>query len=173
MNLQSLILLPFILQAAAIAVDEFYYHHKRGLGLWERLGHPLDTLTVLSVYVFCFVWTFSPSNLLIFIGLSIFSCVFVTKDEFVHNKLCSAGEQLLHSILFLVHSLTCVALGYVWSLPKSTNLFSDLPLNSIFENFTVNDFLIGQISVLSVFVIYQIIFWNFNLIKRSLWTKQI
>ena len=45
-------ILPFFLQGLAIFFDEFYFHHRRGLGKWEKVGHPLDTLTVLMAYLF-------------------------------------------------------------------------------------------------------------------------
>jgi len=47
-----LILLPFIVQTLVIMIDEFYFHVRRGLPKWERLGHPLDTLTVLACFAF-------------------------------------------------------------------------------------------------------------------------
>jgi hypothetical protein len=83
----SLILLtPFTLQMICMAVDEIHFHRRRGLPRWERLGHPLDTLTVLA----CFVWllTAAPSafSLSVYVGLSAFSCLFVTKDEPTHSK---------------------------------------------------------------------------------------
>jgi hypothetical protein len=60
-----------------MAVDEFYFHRRRGLPRWERLGHPLDTLTALA----CFVWLLSAapsaSSLSVYTGLSVFSCLFV------------------------------------------------------------------------------------------------
>jgi len=28
-----------------MGVDEFYFHRRRGLPRWERLAHPLDTMT--------------------------------------------------------------------------------------------------------------------------------
>lgn len=166
-NYSLLIVSPFIIQALAITIDEFYFHHQRGLGLWERIGHPMDTITVLISYTFCLSYSYSPSNLLVFIGLSTFSCLFVTKDEFVHNDLCSGPEQWLHSILFLVHSLCFFTLGILWSLPKSTTLLSI----SSFINLTIFDFIIGQIFILCVFTIYQILFWNFKPIQRLIWTK--
>ncbi len=38
--------IPFALQTCCMAVDEVHFHRQRGLPRWERLGHPLDTLTV-------------------------------------------------------------------------------------------------------------------------------
>lgn len=44
--------IPFPLQMICMAVDEAHFHRWRGLPRWERLGHSLDTLTVLA----CFMW---------------------------------------------------------------------------------------------------------------------
>ena len=82
---------------AVINIDEFYFHVKRGLPKWERIGHPLDTLTVLACFAFILIFPYSSLNLKIYIGLALFSCVFVTKDEFVHKECCPASEQWLHA----------------------------------------------------------------------------
>ena len=37
-------------QAALMMVDELHFHRRRGLPRWERIGHPLDTATVLVCY---------------------------------------------------------------------------------------------------------------------------
>src|SRR5262249_11498801 len=46
---------PSLLQAPAMAVDEGWYHNRRGLPRWERIGHPLDTLTVAATYGYALV----------------------------------------------------------------------------------------------------------------------
>jgi hypothetical protein len=46
------LLIPVALQMLCMTLDEFYFHWQRELPRWERLGHPLDTLTVLG----CYVW---------------------------------------------------------------------------------------------------------------------
>lgn len=152
-----LLFLPFAIQAMAILIDEFCFHHKRGLGIWERLGHPLDTLTVIGLYIFCLLIPFSLSHLLIFICLATFSCLFVTKDEFVHSELCDPKEQWLHSILFLVHSLTAVALGFIWYLTSVITFVGPVD---------VKIFLMTQLTILIIFLIYQVVFWNFSLIWK-------
>lgn len=93
-------ILPFILQGVVMAVDEFYFHHKRGLPLWEKVGHPLDTISVAIAYAYLYS---GGTDLLTYLGLAGFSCVFITKDEFVHADLCGAIEQWLHGLLFVVH----------------------------------------------------------------------
>ena len=69
----NFLLLPFGLQMFCMAFDELYFHRRRGLPQWERIGHPLDTLTV----VICLLWLLSvpPSSgaVAIYAGLAIFS----------------------------------------------------------------------------------------------------
>ncbi len=141
----SWLLIPFIIQALAISVDEYVFHIKRGLPRWERIGHPLDTLSVLICLVLVLVIPFSASALKWFIGLSIFSCLMVTKDEFVHKHHCPASEHWLHALLFLNHPILLTCTGLMW---KSAD-----PTWSLF--------LMGQALFVSVFFLYQVIYWNF------------
>ncbi len=108
-------LVSFTLQGCFIFFDEIYFHYRRSLPRWERIGHPLDTL----VFVLCFVWiTFMPytyTNQNVYIGMSIFSCLFVTKDEWVHAKECSGGESWIHAVLFLLHPIVLFSAGMVWA----------------------------------------------------------
>src|SRR4051812_22485242 len=99
----TMVVIPFALQGLAMAVDEIWFHRRRGLPRWERVGHPLDTVTLVA----CVTWLVvtrpgDPTALPIYIGLGIFSLLFVTKDEPVHARLCSAGEHWLHAVLFLL-----------------------------------------------------------------------
>ncbi len=133
---------PFVIQAAAIFFDEFYYHHKRGLGTWEKVGHPLDTLTVLLSYCFLIIFPYSHAHLIEFIILASFSTLFITKDEFVHAKLCEAGEHWLHSLLFVIHPVCFLTAALIWR--ENQGFY----------------FLISQAAVLSCFMFYQIIYWG-------------
>src|SRR5215471_11294112 len=105
----SFLLIPFVLQVLCMVADEVYFHRRRELPLWERLGHPLDTLTVLA----CFMWLLAaaPSilSLRVYVGLSVFSCLFVTKDELVHSKHCCPSEHWLHALLFSLHPLVLLS----------------------------------------------------------------
>lgn len=110
----ALAVLPVALQAVAIAVDEGWFHRRRGLPRWERIGHPLDTLTI----AICLGWLAmaSPSmrSLWIYCGLAIFSTLFVTKDEPVHARLCGGGEQWLHAVLYALHPIVLYAFAWLW-----------------------------------------------------------
>ena len=146
MKLSSLLIIPFVLQGIAMVVDEFYFHHKRVLPRWERLGHPLDTLTVLACFGFLLAATPSETNASIFAGLAAFSSLFVTKDEPVHVQHCSATESWLHAVLFVLHPLVFISAGLIW-------YFEELA--------EVRFILSGQIVIIFSFLIYQIGYWNF------------
>jgi hypothetical protein len=134
---------PFIFQTIAMGVDELYFHRKRGLPLWEKIGHPLDTLTVLIAYAFLSLSEPTLFNLKIYIFLCAFSCLFVTKDEFVHTKYCEAKENWLHAVLFILHPLTFLSAGFIWFYQLS-------PLFLMIQPFVI-------LFVLS----YQILYWSF------------
>ncbi|HLL23918.1 MAG TPA: bifunctional 2-polyprenyl-6-hydroxyphenol methylase/3-demethylubiquinol 3-O-methyltransferase UbiG [Kofleriaceae bacterium] len=128
-------------QGLAMLVDEFVFHRARGLPKWERIGHPLDTLTLVGCLVWLLATSPSQTNLGVYIALSVFSTLFVTKDEFVHAKLCGGGEQWLHSVLFVLHPIVLFAFGAVW-----------------WTGYT--SLLIGQLVVTLAFLAYQVIYWN-------------
>ena len=114
--MQEMILLGFAIgiQAFATLFDEFYFHYRRSVPRWERIGHPLDTLTVILVFASFY---FTPSHEvtpLTMILLMAFSCLFITKDEFVHAKLANAGEQWLHAVLFVVHPAVFFLSWLIW-----------------------------------------------------------
>jgi len=134
---------PIALQAIAMVVDEGRFHRRRGLPRWERIGHPLDTLTI----ALCLGWLVAmprsaPAALPVYIGLAIFSTLFVTKDEPIHARLCSGGEQWLHAILFVLHPIVLAAFAVIW-------WFSAHPI-----------VLVAQLIATVVFAGYQIVYWN-------------
>jgi len=145
LSLFNLLFIPFALQGLAMIYDEFYFHRKRGLPKWERIGHPLDTLTVLISFVFLNLYEPNSKNLFIFVLLAAFSCFFVTKDESVHLKHCCAKETWLHAILFILHPIIFVCAGMIW-------YFQILELKSILSM---------QMHVILIFLVYQILYWNF------------
>lgn len=140
-----LLLLPFLVQTVAIGLDEICFHLKRGLPRWERIGHPLDTLSVIACLLFVLLVPYSSSALKLFIGLSVFSCLMVTKDEFVHKHHCPAAEHWLHAILFITHPIMLAALGLIWGRE----------MHAFFP------FLYVQLVLITLFFLYQVIYWNF------------
>ncbi len=132
------------LQALAMIVDEAYFHHRRDLPRWERLGHPLDTLTI----VMCLVWLLLGGDMHVYVALAIGSTLFVTKDEWVHAKHCSGGEHWLHAVLFALHPIVLAAFGYLaWR--GETALLA------------------GQLAITCAFMTYQIVYWNVLRDRRS------
>jgi hypothetical protein len=148
--------LPFILQMLCMAADELYFHKRRGLPRWERIGHPLDTLTV----VLCLGWILAvpPSRQAVgvLVGLAVFSCVFVTKDERVHRRHCSAGEHWLHALLFMLHPIVLVSAALLWPAVGRPGRMPWVIRFSGFERV----FLIFACALMIGFGIYQFIFWN-------------
>jgi hypothetical protein len=158
--MKFLLLLPFLMQMIVITFDEFYFHVRRGLPKWERLGHPLDTLTVLACFSFVLFVPYSPLFLKIYIALAIFSCFFVTKDEFVHKECCPASEQWLHALLFINHPVVLTAAGLLWPLVSGAVVpFWLSALIPFTERLRLA--LLVQTACVFVFFIYQIIYWNF------------
>ena len=136
-----ILLLPMALQGGVIAIDE-HLHRRRGLPRWERLGHPLDTLTVLAGLALTWLPP-TPVALKIFVGWAVFSCLFVTKDEAVHVALCSPREQWLHALLFMLHPLVFAAFGWSWYEARGA------------------EYRLAYFVLTAVFLVYQTVYWNF------------
>ena len=148
--------IPFVLQMAVIFLDEVVFHLKRDLPKWERIGHPLDTLTVIACFAFAIFIPFSTTSLWWYVALALFSTVFVTKDEFVHKEHCPAAEQWLHALLFVNHPIVLTCVGLMWPHLHGQEIFSFLPpTNQIITLITIQ--LIGAVG----FFLYQVIYWNF------------
>ncbi len=137
----SYLYLPFIIQGILMGVDE-QIHVKRGLGTWERLGHPLDTLTVLIPLSYIAFYRYGEGELTAYIIMAIFSCLFITKDEFVHSKECEPMENWLHALLFVLHPMIFLSAGILW------------------RNYPDNEFIKYQPFLVLVFLIYQILRWS-------------
>ena len=152
-------LIPFILQAIVIFCDEGFFHIKRGLPKWERLGHPLDTFTVLFCMGYVIWVPFSQETLVAYIICAIFSTLFVTKDEFVHKEHCPAAEQWLHAVLFTLHPLALTSAGFIWPVVQGYEVTPWIA-EWLSSPQTLLFFLYGQFGAMSLFLIYQIVFWN-------------
>ena len=137
--------IPFIIQAPLIIFDEWVFHRKRGLPRWERIGHPLDTLSVVLSLALPAFFTYSPLFLKIYIALAILSCLMVTKDEWVHKHHCPAAEHWVHAMLFLNHPILLTAAAFLWASGISWLV----------------GFLQMQWSLGLIFMLYQTIYWNF------------
>jgi hypothetical protein len=155
---------PLLVQTAAMGFDEFHFHRRRGLGAWERVGHPLDTLTVLA----CIAWALftrpDVGNVACYVGLAICSCLFITKDEFVHARRCSPGEHWVHALLFVVHPLGLASVAILW---RALHAEGGGPLPAWpFDSAAAARLLLVQFLVTAAFVVHQTIYWNFPWLRR-------
>jgi hypothetical protein len=137
----ALLLAPLALQAAAMAIDEGVFHRRRGLPRWERIGHPLDTLTVLAPMVWALSRAPSRAAVVAFAVLGFISCLFVTKDEPVHARVCGVGERWLHAVLFVLHPIVFLCYALLWRAGETT-------LMAVFFGATL------------LFGVYQVLYWN-------------
>jgi len=116
--------LPFSLQGLAMALDEFGYHRNRVVPRWEWLGHALDTAAFLACLACPLLLSPTGPHLWLFGGLAAASCLLITKDEFIHQRLCTAGEHWLHAVLFVLHPLVLITTGFLWLQTGSSALVS-------------------------------------------------
>lgn len=153
----ALLHLPWVCLGPLMAVDEFYFHRKRGLGKWESLGHPLDTLSVVLPFLLILWVPRGTSASWVFVGAAVFSCLFVTKDEGVHLRECPVLEQRLHALLFMVHPILFLS-GWLW-WGRMDVLQGDLPgaLNA-------REWIQLQLLIMLGFGTYQLIAW-----RKSWW----
>ncbi len=135
-----------IVQGLAMLVDEFYFHHRRGLGRWERIGHPVDTL----MFMLALGVLLQSGWSLLSASLAIFSALLVTKDEWVHRREAPAAEQWLHSILFLLHGLI---LGLAGELGEQVVLSAGATLLLL--------------APIGMFFFYQVLYWQSWRLLRS------
>lgn len=154
--MSALIFIPFILQAIVISLDEYIFHLKRGLPKWERIGHPLDTLSVIGCFMFVLYVPYAPDMIKYYIATALFSCLLITKDEFVHKHHCPAAEQWLHALLFVNHSILLTAMGLMWPRLQGHAVFEWLPAADI-----LTPFLWIQAIFATLFFLYQVVYWNF------------
>jgi hypothetical protein len=141
---------PLVLQALLMVVDETLFHRTRRLPRWERIGHPLDTLTVIACYACVLFVPCGRQATGVYIGLAAFSTLFVTKDELVHASHCSGAEHWLHALLFVLHPVVFLVLALAWpDLHVPSHAADSLVL-----------VVRGQFVAMLVFVVYQTIYWN-------------
>jgi hypothetical protein len=154
-----LLLAPFLIQSILIIFDEGKYHIKRGLPKWERIGHPVDTLSFVLCLFFVQITNYTATNLIWYILVSSASCLLITKDEFVHKHHCEAGEQWVHAVMFVNHSVMLTTLGLLWYAVKGacpSEFFHPLVKNKEL----ISQFLKAQTLFTVSFMAYQIIYWN-------------
>jgi hypothetical protein len=153
-------LIPFFAQALVIGIDEAYFHVRRGLPLWERIGHPIDTLSILICILFVINVPFSSAMLKIYVGLAVGSSLLVTKDEFVHKHLCPWTEHWLHALLFTLHPIVLFFAGLIWPITQGIETAPWIH-RLLDQPDYLRLFLHLQAGGITLFLAYQIIYWNF------------
>ena len=150
----ALVLAAFALQALAMAVDEGVFHRRRGLPRWERIGHPLDSATVLACYAWLLGAAPTRENAFVYAGLTGFSSLFVAKDEPIHARRCEPGELRLHALLFVLHPSVLLGAGWIWwngTPPLRAGLLG------------------GAFTLTAVWMIFQTAYWNLGRRRRERW----
>jgi biotin transporter BioY len=139
--LRALLLCPVALEAVAMIVDELWFHRRRGLPRWERIGHPVDTASVALTYAWALCNLPTGGGLAGYIALATLSSLLVTKDEPMHRRLCTAGETWLHALLFVLHPVVFLCFGLLWQSGERT--------------------LLGlQLAATVAFGMYQLVYWS-------------
>ncbi|MGB7978927.1 MAG: hypothetical protein WCF19_07205 [Chlamydiales bacterium] len=154
-----LAVLPFALQAVGMVFDEGYFHIRRGLPRWERIGHPIDTGSVLICMAFVLFVPFSATALAVYIALASFSSILVTKDEFVHKEHCPATENWLHAVLFTLHPVALSSAGFMWPVVQNIEVAPWIA-RWLDRPDALRFFLQMQFGTMCLFLVYQIFFWN-------------
>lgn len=152
-------------QGLCMAVDEFWFHHRRGLGLWERISHPIDT----GIFLLCLGLLLFSNNHVhsekwffwLYCGASVVSCLLITKDEWVHTREAPAPEQWLHSLLFILHPVLLVAAWQVMAHESA----GPAPGESEASGLSISLQEPGRMAVSSLFLgallfgVYQVSYW--------------
>ena len=147
MNLFILFYLIFFsIHSSIMLVDEFYFHRKRGLPKWERIGHPIDTIFTLICFAIIIFFPSTRTTFIIYGIFAIISSLVIIKDEAVHLKYCSKQEQYFHAILFVFHPVLLI------------NLFLG---EAFFPSFYIKGIILVQFISMVLFLIYQVLYWNF------------
>lgn len=139
--MKTIFLAAAAVQGLLMIFDEFYFHWKRVLPRWERIGHPLDSLSLLLPMGIAAFASRTAPNEIAFISLGILSCVFITKDEWIHHAHSPPSENWVHSLLFVLHPVILFTAYTIWER----------------DHFALQAFSVA----IFIFMLYQTIFWNF------------
>lgn len=141
-NATPLLWLPILFQGGLSLYDEFYLHRRRFLPRWERLGHPMDTLSLLACVLITIFFRPTPGALVGYVLACVASCMLITKDEWVHKTHATGHELWIHAILFVLHPVVCICIGCLWYAQPSG------PLLKV------------QAGLLLGYAAYQYVYWN-------------
>lgn len=148
-------IIPFAVHSLAMAADEAWFHRRRGLPRWERLGHPADTATVLLCYAIALFLEPTRGHQILYAAAAGFSLLFVTKDEWIHARHCAGGEMWLHAFLFTLHPVLLGLIGVHWLGGAFPGADGTETSHAVF-----GAFLAGQAVLTALFLAWQIAYWN-------------
>jgi hypothetical protein len=115
------------LQGLIMTVDEFIFHRRRGLPAFERWGHVADTSLFLLALLVPMLLPPTQVFLGLYAFLAVASCLFITKDEWIHATACSGAEQWCHAMLFVLHGPILLLAGLLWYLQPQHPALRILP----------------------------------------------
>jgi len=122
------VVLLSLLQGGLMAIDEWVFHRRRGLSLWELWGHPVDSFLYVLPLSVAALASVTSGWLAIYLVLCVVSCLVITKDEWVHARECVPGEHWIHALLFIVHPVVLWGVGTMWMQGEGTGLRRALPV---------------------------------------------
>ena len=122
------VVLLSLLQGGLMAIDEWVFHRRRGLSLWELWGHPVDSFLYVLPLSVAALASATSGWLAIYLLLCVISCLVITKDEWVHARECVPAEHWLHALLFIVHPVVLWGVGTMWMQGEGTVLRRALPV---------------------------------------------
>jgi hypothetical protein len=140
--LSILLLILTALQGLIMVFDEFVFHRRRGLPAFERWGHVADTSLFLLALLLPALAAPTPLWLGFYAFFAIASCLFITKDEWIHASACSGAEQWCHAMLFVLHGPILLTAGLVWYLAPHHFALKMLP------------------PIVLIWGLYQHLYWN-------------
>ncbi|RHX93798.1 hypothetical protein DLM76_12420 [Leptospira yasudae] len=147
---------PFFFGLVLAAIDEFYFHWKRGLPTWERIGHSIDIVFTIIPYSILIFFEYDQTNLLVYVIFALISCMTVVKDVWVHNRECEASEEFIHGLMSMLHPILLLIPALLW--PSFHGGQSSILLS---KDATMFKFFFTAIYIGSfVWLAYNFIFWN-------------
>jgi hypothetical protein len=120
-----------VAQGALMLIDEQLFHRRRGLGGFERWGHPVDTTVFLAAAALPALAPRSASLAAAYAALAAFSTLLVTKDELIHARACGPAEHWVHAVLFALHGPILIGLGILWAVEAGHAVRLAVPLAAL------------------------------------------
>ena len=131
------------------AYDEYILHKKRSLSQKEVNSGLIDGVLFLSTVAMTLFTSFSSTLSIVYISLSLLSCLAIIKHEYFLPKEISVKERLIHVTLYILHPLILYAFYISWKL----NFFG--------TNLTYWMLQLGYFALGFKAISYHVIYWNY------------